>query len=190
MNLRRRIHPAGNEGPESPKGQTQFLHVPSVSRRVDPPTMTTYGRAEDGVEERREEGFEMKERAPALRMLDSIDAKELKSLLLERRKVLEFDLAGLENETTGEGAERAGAPSSAPGHLAELASDASEKAVMFGQLESQSGELAQVREALERLDKGAFGLCDNCNDDIPLDRLRAIPYARLCVGCKTAEERG
>jgi DnaK suppressor protein len=182
MNLRRRIHPAGNKEPESPKGQTQFLHVPSVSRRVDPPTMTAYGRAEDGVE--------MKERAMTLRMLESVDAKELKSLLLDRRKVLEFDLAGLENETTGEDAERAGTPSSAPGHLAELASDASEKAVMFGQLESQSGELAQVRDALERLDKGAFGLCDNCNDDIPLERLRAIPYARLCIGCKTAEERG
>jgi len=125
-----------------------------------------------------------------LRVLDSIDAGELKELLLDRSKILEVDLAGLENETTGEGAERAGAQSSAPGHLAELASDASEKAVMFGQLESQSGELAEVRDALERLDKGAFGLCDECNDDIPMDRLRAIPYARLCMRCKSAEERG
>jgi len=126
----------------------------------------------------------------AVRMLDSIEMKELKDLLLDRRKVLEFDLAGLENETTGEGAERAGAPSPAPGHLAELASDASEKAVLFGQLESQSAELAQVRDALERLDNEAFGLCDDCNDDIPIERLRAIPYARLCRGCKSAEERG
>jgi RNA polymerase-binding transcription factor len=126
----------------------------------------------------------------ALRMLDGIDAKELKDLLLDRSKILEFDLAGLENETAGEGAERAGALSSAPGHLAELASDASEKAVMFGQIESQSLELAEVRDALERLDRGAFGLCDDCNEDIPIERLRAIPYARLCRGCKSAEERG
>ena len=124
-----------------------------------------------------------------LRTLDIIDAGELKELLLDRSKVLEVDLAGLENETTGEGAERAGAQSSAPGHLAELASDASEKAVMFGQMESQSDELGEVRDALERLDKGAFGLCDECNDEIPMERLRAIPYARLCMGCKSAEER-
>ena len=123
-------------------------------------------------------------------MLDSIDARELKELLLDRSKILEVDLAGLESETTGELAERAGAQSSAPGHLAELASDASEKAVMFGQMESQSGQLAEVRDALERLDQGAFGLCDECNDDIPIERLRAIPYARLCRGCKSAEERG
>jgi RNA polymerase-binding transcription factor DksA len=131
-----------------------------------------------------------RERGMALRMLDSIDAKELQDLLLDRSKVLEFDLAGLENETAREGAERAGALSSAPGHLAELASDASEKAVMFGQIESQSLELAEVRDALERLDRGAFGLCDDCNEDIPIERLRAIPYARLCRDCKSAEERG
>ena len=126
----------------------------------------------------------------ALRMLDSIDSKELKGLLLDRRGVLEFDLAGLESETAGEGAERAGALSSAPGHLAELASDASEKAVMFGQIESQSLELVEVRDALERLDNGAFGLCDDCHEGIPIERLRAIPYARLCRECKSAEERG
>jgi DnaK suppressor protein len=125
-----------------------------------------------------------------LRMLDGIDARELKELLLDRSKVLEVDLAGLENETTGEGAERAGAQSSAPGHIAEVASDASEKVVMFGQMESQSGELVEVRDALERLDNGAFGLCDECNEDIPMERLRAIPYARLCMKCKSAEERG
>ena len=125
-----------------------------------------------------------------LRVLDGIDARELRELLLERSGVLEVDLAGLENETTGEGAERAGAPSPAPGHLAELASDASEKAVMFGQIESQSLELAEVRDALERLERGAFGLCDDCNEEIPIERLRAIPYARLCKGCKSAEERG
>lgn len=122
--------------------------------------------------------------------LNSIDLKEIHDLLLDRGKVLEFDLAGLENETTGEGAERAGAPSSAPGHLAELASDASEKAILYGQMETQTGELLEVRDALGRLETGSFGLCDNCNEAIPLERLRAIPYARLCMSCKRAEEKG
>jgi DnaK suppressor protein len=125
----------------------------------------------------------------ALRTLDSIDLKVIQELLLDRRKVLEFDLAGLESETSGADAERVGALSSAPGHLAELASDASEKAVMYGQLQSQSGELMEVRDALERLENGSFGLCDNCNEAIPIDRLLAIPYARLCMRCKRLEER-
>lgn len=124
----------------------------------------------------------------APRILNTIDLKEIHDLLLDRTKVLEFDLAGLENDTTGESAARAGTQSSVAGHIADLATDASEKAVMYGQLENQTGELMEVREALERLENGSFGLCDNCNEAIPLERLQAIPYARLCVGCKSAEE--
>jgi DnaK suppressor protein len=120
----------------------------------------------------------------------TIDLKEMQELLLDRSRVLEVDLAGLEYETTGLGAERVGAHSSAPGHLAELASDASAKAVMYGQLESQSDELSEVRDALERLADGSFGRCDNCSEAIPLERLRAIPYARLCMKCKSEEEAG
>ena len=130
-----------------------------------------------------------KGRSMALRTLNSVDSKEIQLLLLERSKILEFDLAALEDETTGEAAERVGAQSSAPGHLAELASDASEKAVMYGQLQIQSGELTEVRDALDRLERGIFGLCEHCDEPIPLERLRAIPYARLCVGCQTAEEQ-
>jgi len=126
----------------------------------------------------------------AIRTLDSIDFKELQGLLLDRSKDLEIDLADLENETAGEGADRSGAYSSAPGHPAELASDASEKAVMFGRMESQTGELAEVRDALERMEAGSFGRCDDCDEDIPLERLRAIPYARLCLKCKSVEEKG
>jgi len=124
------------------------------------------------------------------RTLDGIELKEFQDLLRDRTKVLEFDLAGLESDTTGPGAEQAGASSSAPGHLAELASDASGKAILYGQLQSQSGELSEVRDALERLEEGVFGICDNCNAPIPVERLRAIPYARLCMTCKCAEERG
>lgn len=126
----------------------------------------------------------------AARTLDSVDVKEIQELLLERSGALEFDLAGLESETGGAGAERAGAHSAAPGHLAELASDATERDLMYGRLESQSDELMEVRAALERLETPAFGDCETCGIAIPLDRLRAIPYARLCVSCKGAEERG
>lgn len=123
------------------------------------------------------------------RTLDGIELKEFQDLLQDRTKVLEFDLAGLESDTTGPGAEQAGASSSAPGHLAELASDASGKAILYGQLQSQSGELSEVRDALERLEEGVFGICDNCNAPIPVERLRAIPYARLCMSCKSQEEK-
>jgi RNA polymerase-binding transcription factor DksA len=59
---------------------------------------------------------------------------------------------------------------------------------MYGRMESESGEVQEIREALERLHNGTFGSCESCGHAIPLERLKAIPYARLCVGCKSEEE--
>lgn len=49
-------------------------------------------------------------------------------------------------------------------------------------------ELAVVHSALERLDASEYGECLSCGDDIPFARLKALPYAKLCVRCQTLEE--
>ncbi len=43
--------------------------------------------------------------------------------------------------------------------------------------------MADVGHALERLDKGTYGWCEACGVPVPLERLEAIPGARLCVAC-------
>lgn len=43
--------------------------------------------------------------------------------------------------------------------------------------------LSNIDEALERLDRGEYGVCERCRRPIPLARLQAIPYAKLCVEC-------
>ncbi len=49
--------------------------------------------------------------------------------------------------------------------------------------------LEQVNAALRRLDEGTYGICADCGEPIPLERLEALPYATLCVRCQTARER-
>ena len=44
-------------------------------------------------------------------------------------------------------------------------------------------ELAEVLAALARLAGGEFGACSKCGEDIPIDRLRAMPTARTCTTC-------
>jgi len=39
----------------------------------------------------------------------------------------------------------------------------------------------EVSEALDKMDEGVYGLCEHCNEPIPLDRLKANPSARTCV---------
>lgn len=121
--------------------------------------------------------------------MKSSDLKEFRVLLEKRRSLLLGDLESLEGETRGKGGESARDQSSVPGHMAELASDATEQAVTYGRMQSQSEELKDIQDAFERIEDGSFGQCEKCQEEIPKDRLRAIPYARLCVGCQTREEQ-
>ena len=50
-------------------------------------------------------------------------------------------------------------------------------------------ELRAVEAALERIEQGNYGVCDNCGLPIGIDRLRAQPSALLCIGCQTEAER-
>lgn len=45
-------------------------------------------------------------------------------------------------------------------------------------------QLADVEHALDKFDKGTYGLCDNCGQPIDPERLEALPQASLCLNCK------
>jgi len=47
----------------------------------------------------------------------------------------------------------------------------------------------KIREALDRLEEGEFGVCDSCGEEIGEARLRARPVTTLCIDCKTEQER-
>jgi RNA polymerase-binding protein DksA len=44
--------------------------------------------------------------------------------------------------------------------------------------------LGQVDDALERMEKGTYGVCERCGEEIDYARLEAIPYATLCIRCQ------
>ncbi|MGH9127827.1 MAG: TraR/DksA family transcriptional regulator [Acidimicrobiales bacterium] len=43
----------------------------------------------------------------------------------------------------------------------------------------------EIDHALAKIDAGTYGFCENCRNPIPEPRLTALPYARLCVPCKS-----
>jgi DnaK suppressor protein len=49
--------------------------------------------------------------------------------------------------------------------------------------------IAKIREALERIEAGEFGVCESCEEEIGAARLRARPVTTLCIECKTEQER-
>lgn len=50
-------------------------------------------------------------------------------------------------------------------------------------------ELAAANAALQRIDRGDFGICERCGIDIAWKRLEAVPEARLCLDCQRESER-
>lgn len=112
------------------------------------------------------------------------DLDRFESLLLERRRVLMSDLRTLE-DADASGASETSALSS---HLADLGSDREASDISLGRRESESTEIQEIDEAMERIREGSFGRCESCEKPIAKERLEAIPYARLCLPCKKEEE--
>ncbi len=48
---------------------------------------------------------------------------------------------------------------------------------------------AKIKQALDRIKDGTFGLCESCEEEISPERLRARPVTTLCIDCKTEQER-
>jgi DnaK suppressor protein len=72
----------------------------------------------------------------------------------------------------------------------ELGSDEYSEDVTIGLLETSNARLGDINAALERIDTGAFGVCDECGQDISNSRLRTVPFARHCIECARKAQRG
>ena len=48
--------------------------------------------------------------------------------------------------------------------------------------------IMKIREALQRMEDGTFGMCETCGDEIGIDRLKARPVTTLCIECKRRQE--
>lgn len=49
--------------------------------------------------------------------------------------------------------------------------------------------IAKMREAIQRIDAGTYGVCSSCGGDISEKRLTARPVTTLCIDCKTKQEK-
>jgi DnaK suppressor protein len=52
----------------------------------------------------------------------------------------------------------------------------------------ESKLIKKIRQSLENIENGEYGICDDCGEDISIERLNARPVTSLCIGCKTKRE--
>ena len=76
-----------------------------------------------------------------------------------------------------------------PKDLADVASDDIDRKMIEAIGSQELKRLKLIDSALTRIKQGKYGLCIKCGKRIPTDRLQAIPYALMCIECKSEEER-
>ena len=70
------------------------------------------------------------------------------------------------------------------GDMADQASGNNEVHIQLKLKQTDAKILQAIEEALERIQKGTYGVCRDCGEPIAEARLRAIPWARVCITCK------
>ena len=115
---------------------------------------------------------------------------QFRKMLLELRRKLANSVDQLQNEALKSGGEAADELSDVPAeHMAERASDSFFRDLMIRILENSDAELCDVNLALQKIDSRTYGLCENCSSQISKKRLKALPFARLCIGCQQEAEQ-
>ena len=110
-------------------------------------------------------------------------------LLAERAKILK-EMGHLENTVLKVNQrDSAGDLSGYSFHMADVGTDAMEREKAFMFASNEGALLREIDEALRKIYRGEYGVCENCGGPIARARLEAMPYARLCLACKENEER-
>jgi DnaK suppressor protein len=77
---------------------------------------------------------------------------------------------------------------SGTGDLFDVAMDGTQNE-MHSQLAAfESRELQQIERAIHLIRKGRYGSCEACGGQIPIARLKALPYATVCIDCRQRQE--
>src|ERR1700682_1145409 len=117
----------------------------------------------------------------------SIDISAMKSRLEAKRDELQRNISGLtEAHPTPVGAIEA---SEGPQDFEEVAVDFLETQQEQSLLVNEQALLAEVENALKRIDQGTYGKCTNCGQPIPEKRLEALPWASRDVKCEEQLEQ-
>jgi len=76
-----------------------------------------------------------------------------------------------------------------PKDLADIASDDIDRKMIEAIGSQELKRLRLIDSTLTRIKQGKYGLCIKCGKRIPQNRLQALPYALMCIDCKSEEER-
>ena len=128
---------------------------------------------------------------PAKCPLSKSELREYKQLLLDKRRSLIGDMNGMAKEALRSNRQDgSGDLSKIPTHDADVGTDNYEQEFTLGLLESERVLLAEINDALRRIDSGTYGICLGTGKPIRKERLRARPWAKYSIEYARMLEKG
>ena len=125
------------------------------------------------------------------RGLAAADAKYFRELLLEKRREILRNVTEFEDEALRKSRlDATGDLSCMPIHMADLGTDNYEQEFALGLMDSERKLLREIDNALGRIEKKTYGICEGTGKPISRARLEARPWARYCVEYARMLEQG
>lgn len=171
--------PSSGKAPAPEKAKAATSVAPAVSPKAAAPAKAPAAPA----------AAEPASAVPKARM-NKTELKFFEGLLNEKKETLLQELGYLEDNTMRlSSKEGAGDLSSHAYHLADHATETQDREQAFHMASREGKYLFYIEEALDRVRNGTFGACKKCGKIIPKARLEAVPTAKMCIECKSAQER-
>ena len=119
------------------------------------------------------------------------DIEHFKETLLEKRRDILSDVNEMEGEALKKSRmDATGDLSSMPIHMPDIGTDNYEQEFALGLMDSERKTLQEIDAALERIERGTYGICEGKGIPIAKARLEAQPWARYCVEYARMLEQG
>lgn len=112
---------------------------------------------------------------------------EFKEMLVAKRRQLEGDVNSMESEALGGGG--SGSLSHMPQHMADQGTDTFDQSLALDLAASQRTLLKEIDDALDRIENGTYGVCEDLGKPISVERLRHAPWSRYCIEAARMHER-
>jgi DnaK suppressor protein len=118
-----------------------------------------------------------------------IDTDSFRERLLDERRRVVAALQNLHDDHAGTLSDEAGEETAFDNHLADTATETYDRELDYTLEENSERVLADIDAALKRIDDGTYGVCTNKGEQIPVERLEALPWATLCIDCQRQRGR-
>lgn len=122
--------------------------------------------------------------------MEKKDLKMFENTLISLKERVMSELGKLESDTLGKSQKDfSGDLSGYSLHMADAGTDTFDTEFTLGLASNQQQFLYEIDEALKRIDDKIYGKCQNCDKDIPMKRLKALPFAKFCIKCQSEIEK-